>query len=322
MLRPLASVLVVVVIVSAAALDAAAQDYPARPVRIIVPFAAGGSADIFARAFALRASLGQPIVVENVAGGSGAIGLTRAAKSVPDGYTLTTAATSTFAVSPHINTKLNYDPLKDFVPVALLGQIVSALTVNAAVPASSASELVAYAKANPGKLNFASLGTGSTHHLLGEMLRRTGGIDIVHVPYKGSPQALSALLAGEVQLFFFPAFVDAMGHLQSGRLRALGVSDTRRSSAAPDVPTLTEQGYPIVAPTWHILVAPTGTPNAIVRQLAAEVQRVNSLDDMKRILAQQGADATGMAPEALKEYVASEYARYARIVREIGIKAD
>jgi len=323
MFRPVASVLVVgIIALGAAGANSMAQDYPDKPIRIIVAFAAGGSADIFVRAFAQRATLGQPILVENVAGASGAIGLARAAKSAPDGYTLTTAATSTFAVSPHINAKLPYDPIKDFVPIAMFGKIIAALTVNAAVPANTVGELVALAKANPGKLNYASLGVGSAHHMLGELLRRRAGIDIVHVPYKGSPQAQTALLAGEVQFFFFPAFVDAVGHLQSGRLRALGVVDTRRSPAAPEVPTLTELGYDIVAPTWHILVAPAGTPEAIVRRLSAEVQRVNSLDDMKRILAQQGADATYSTPEALKEYLAAEYARYARIIRELGIKAD
>lgn len=323
MLRPLVSVLVVgMVALGAASADTAAQDYPDKPIRVIVPFGAGGSSDILVRSFAQRAALGQPIVVENVAGASGAIGLARAAKSAPDGYTLTMAATSTFAVSPHINTKLPYDPIKDFTPIALFGQIIAALTVNSAVPANSVGELVALAKANPGKLNYASLGVGSAHHMLGELLRRRAGIDIVHVPYKGSPQAQAALLAGEVQMFFFPAFVDAVSHLQSGRLRALGVVDTRRSPAAPDVPTLPELGYDIVAPTWHILVAPAGTPGAIVRRLSAEVQRVNSLDDMKQMLAKIGADATYATPDALKEYVSAEYARYARIIREVGIKTN
>ena len=307
---------------TAAACTALAQDYPAKPVRLIVPFAAGGSADVFARAFAQRAQLRQPIVVEDVPGASGAVGLARAARSAPDGYTLTTAATSTFAVSPHINAKLPYDPLKDFVPIAIMGQIVSALVVNESVPAKNVNELVALAKSNPGKLNYASLGPGSTHHMLGEMFGRTTGISLVHVPYKGSPQALSALLAGEVQLFFFPAFVDAMGHLQSGRLRAFGVTGTRRSPAAPDVPTLPELGYDIVAPTWHVLVAPAGTPGPIVRLLAAEVQRVNTQEDMRRLLAQQGADATPMAPEELKNYLAAEYARYGRIIPELGIRAE
>lgn len=323
MLRPVASAIMMGMIALGAAVpDTAAQDYPAKPIRLIIPFAAAGSADIFGRTFAQRAALGQPIVVENVPGAAGAIGLTRAAKSAPDGYTLSMGATSTFAVSPHINTKLSYDPIKDFVPIVILGLISNALVVNATVPANSVSELVALAKANPGKLNYASLGTGSTHHLLGEMLRRLADIDIVHVPYKGNAQALTALLAGEVQLFFFPAFVDAMSHLQNGRLRALGVVDSRRSPAAPDIPTLPELGYQIVAPTWHILVAPAGTPNAIVRRLAAEVQRVNSLEEMKQILATQGAEQRSMAPDALREYVSAEHARYARIIREIGIKAD
>ena len=323
MLRPVASLLVAgMIALGADSRDTVAQDYPAKPIWLIVPFAAGGSATVFVRAFAQRAALGQPIVVENVPGATGSIGLARAAKSAPDGYTLSVAATTTFAVSPHINKKLSYDPIKDFVPIAVLGFIPSALVVSATVPVHSVSELVALAKANPGKLNYASIGTGSTHHMLGELFRRAAGIDIVHVPYKGNPQALTALLAGEVQLFIFPAFVVAMTHLQNGRLRALGVADARRSLAAPDVPTLTELGYPIVAPTWFILVAPAGTPKPIVQRLAAEVERVNSLEEMKQILAKQGAEPRNMAPDALRQYVAAEYARYAAIIREIGIKAD
>ena len=322
-MRPIAcAILTAMIALGGSVRNTAAEDYPAKPIRLIVPFAAAGSADIFARAFAQRAALGQPIVVENMPGASGAIALTRAAKSAPDGYTLTTAATSTFAVSPHINTKLAYDPLKDFVPIGAFGQIVAALTVNADLQVNSVSELVALAKARPGKLNYASLGTGSAHHMLGEMLRRAAGINIVHVPYKGNAQALSALLAGEVQLFFFPAFVDAASHLQSGRLRALGVVNTHRSPAAPSVPTLLELGYDIVAPTWHILVAPAGTPNAIVKRLAAEVERVKSMEDVKQMMARQGAEPLSMTPEELKQYLADEYARYARIVRETGIKSD
>ena len=323
MLRPVASaILMGMIALGAAVPDAAAQDYPAKPIRLIVPFAAGGSADILGRVFAQRAALGQPIVVEDVPGATGAIGLTRAAKSAPDGYTLSTGATSTFVISPHINTKLSYDPIKDFVPVAILGMITSVLVVNGNVPVNSVSELVTLAKANPGKLNYASLGTGSSHHLHGEQLRRAADIDIVHVPYKGSPQALTALLAGEVQLFFFPAFVDAISHLQSGRLRALAVADSRRSPAAPDVPTLSELGYPIEAPTWHILVAPAGTPSAIVQRLAAEAERVTSLEEVKQILAKQGVEPRIMAPDALRKYVIEQFASYGRIIREIGIKTN
>ncbi len=299
-----------------------AQEFPARPIRLIVPFPAG-SADIFARGFAHRTALGQPIVVENVAGANGAIGLTRTARSAPDGYTLAIGSTATLVVSPHINLKLAYDPLRDFVPIAILARIPSVLVTSGAVPAKSVAELVALAKENPGKLNFASIGTGSTAHMLGEMLRREAGIDMVHVPFKGNAPGLAALLAGEVQMFFFPAFVDAMQHLRSGRLRALGVADSHRSPVAPDVPTLPQLGYPqLVAPAWHALIAPAGTPNPIVQRLAAEVRRVYSLESMKRFLADQGAESSQMAPREISEFIAADYARYRRIVRETGIKVE
>ena len=301
---------------------AKAQEYPARQIRLIVPFAPGGSADILARVLAQRSALGQPIVVENVPGANGAIGLARAAKSAADGYTLATGATSTFAVGPHMSSTLAYDPIKDFVPVAVLGMFTSVLTINGNLPAKTVGELVALAKANPGKLNYASLGVGSSHHLGGEQFRRNAGIDIVHVPYKGNPQALNALLVGEVQLFFFPAFVDSISHLQNGRLRALAVADSRRSPAAPDVPTLLELGYPIERPTWHILVGPAGMPSAVVQRLAAEVQRVTSIDEVRQLLAKQGVEPRSMPPDSLRKYLADQYASYGRLVREIGLKAE
>lgn len=319
----IASLIVAITIVLGAAVrDASAQQYPANPIRLIIPSAPGGSGDILGRAFAQRAVLGQPVVVENVPGATSMIGLTRVAKSPPDGYTLSLGATQSFTVNPNINKKLTYDPLKDFDPIAMLGLSFSALVVNAGVPAKSVSELVALAKANPGKLNFASPGNGSTHHLLGELFRRAAGIDVVHVPYKGSAQATVALLAGEVQFFFFPVFVDARSHLASGRLRALAVTTAKRSSMAPDVPTMSELGYDIVAPSWHVLVAPAGTPKAVVHRLAAEVHRINSLDEMKRVFASQGSEPNSMTPEALKEYIAAEFARYGQIVRETGVTVE
>jgi tripartite-type tricarboxylate transporter receptor subunit TctC len=299
-----------------------AQDYPAKPVRLIVPFAPGGSADILARILSQRSTLGQPMVVENLPGANGAIGLARAAKAAPDGYTIATGATSTFAVGPHITANPGYDPIKDFTPVAVLGMFASVLVVNGNLPATNVSEFVAYAKANPGKLNYASLGTGSSHHLGAEQFRRVTGIELVHVPYKGSPQALNALLTGEVHMFFFPAFVDSTTHMQSGRLRALAVADSRRSPAGPNVPTLLELGYPIERPTWHILVAPANTPNAIVQRLAAEVQRVMALEDVRQMLARQGVEPRSMTPEALRKYVADQHANYGRLIREIGIKPE
>ena len=197
----------------------------------------------------------------------------RVAKSPADGYTLSLGTTQTFAVSPNINTTLPYDPIKDFDPIAILGQSFSALVVNASMPVNTVGELVALAKANPGKLNFASQGNGSTHHLNGEMFRRAAGIDVVHVPYKGSAQALLALVSGEVQFYIFPVFVGSSAQLASGRLRALGLLTAKRSPLAPEVPTMSELGYDIVTPTWHILVAPASTPKAVVQRLAGGVER-------------------------------------------------
>lgn len=323
MSRPVASAILIGTIVLGVAIgEAVAQAYPSKPIRLVAASAPGGSGDIFARAFSQHATLGQPVLVENVAGATGTVGLVKVAKSPADGYTLSLGTTQNFAVSPNINTKLPYDPIKDFDPIAIMGQNFSALVVNANLPANSVGDLVKLAKANPGKLNFASQGNGSTHHLIGEMFRRSTGIDVVHVPYKGSAQALLALVTGEVQFYFFPVFVGSSNYLTSGRLRALGVVTPKRVSLAPDLPTFSELGFDIVAPSWHILVAPAGTPKAVVQRLAAEVQRINSLEDMKRVFASQGSEPNSMTPEALKEYVIAEHARYGRIVREAGIQTE
>jgi tripartite-type tricarboxylate transporter receptor subunit TctC len=298
-----------------------AQDYPAKPIRLIVSFPAGTS-DVLGRAFAQYATLGQPLVVENVSGANGAIGLTRVAKSAPDGYTIALGATTNLAVSPHLNSKLPYDPLKDFEPIALFARVPIVLVVNAAVPARSVDELVAFARAHPGKLNYGSIGTGSTGHLLGEMLRRQASIDAVHVPYKGIALGITGLLAGDVQYFFFPVFVDAAAQVRSGALRPLALVDSRRSPVAPDLPTLPELGYPLEAAAWFALIAPAGTPGAIVQRLAREVRRVLSLDAMKRFLEGRGIEAGDLGPEELKAYIASEHARYGRMVRETGVRVE
>jgi tripartite-type tricarboxylate transporter receptor subunit TctC len=297
------------------------QDYPTKPIHLIVSFPAGSS-DSLGRAFAHYAMLGQPVVVENVAGANGAIGMTRLAKSAPDGYTIAVGATTNLAVSPHLNRKLPYDPLKDFAPIALLARVPIVMVVNAAVPARSVDELVAFARAHPGKLNYGSIGTGSTGHLLGEMLRRIAGIDIVHVPYKGAAPGVTALVAGDVQLFFFPVFVDARAQVRSGALRPLALVDSRRAPVAPDLPTLPELGYPLEAAAWFALVAPAGTPDTIVQRLAGEVKRVLSLEPMQRFLDDHGIEAGDLGPEALKAYVASEHARYGRMVRETGVHVE
>ena len=298
-----------------------AQDYPAKPIRLIVSFPAGSS-DVLGRAFAQYAMLGQPVVVENVSGANGAIGLGRLAKSAPDGHTIALGATTNLAVSPHLNSHLPYDPLKDFEPIALFARVPIVLVVNAAVPARSVDELVAFARAHPGKLNYGSIGTGSTGHLLGEMLRRQASIDAVHVPYKGIALGITALLAGDVHYFFFPVFVDAAAQVRSGALRPLALVDSRRSPVAPDLPTLPELGYPLEASAWFALIAPAGTPEAIVQRLAREVRRVLSLDAMKRFLESRGIEVGDLGPEELKAYITSEHARYGRMVRETGVRVE
>jgi len=302
-------------------IGAVAQGWPARPIRLIVSFP-GGSSDVLGRAFAQYATLGQPVVVENVSGANGAIALMRVAKSAPDGYTLAIGATTNLAIGPHLNSKLEYDPLKDFSPIALLARVPIVLVVSSAVPAGSVDQLVAFARAHPGKLNYGSIGTGSTGHLLGEMLRRTAGINVVHVPYKGIQQGVMALLTGDVQFIFFPVFVDARAQVRSGALRPLALVDSRRSPVAPDLPTLAELGYPLEAAAWFAFIAPAGTPDAIVQRLAREVRRVLSLEEMRRFLDDHGMEAGDLGPEALKAYIASESARYARMVRETGVHVE
>ena len=248
--------------------------------------------------------------------------MTRLARSTPDGHTIAIGATTNLAVGPNLNSKLQYDPLKDFAPIALLARLPPVLVVSAAVPARSVAELVALARAHPGKLNYASIGTGSTGHLLGELLRRRASIDIVHVPYKGAALGITALLAGEVQLMFFPVFVDAKAQVLSGALRPLALADSRRSPAAPDLPTLLELGYAMEATAWFAQIAPAGTPEAIVQRLARELRRVLSLEAMRRFLDERGIEAGDLGPAPLKAYIASEHARYGRIVRETGVQIE
>jgi tripartite-type tricarboxylate transporter receptor subunit TctC len=292
------------------------QAYPSKPVRLIIPFGPG-STDVLGRAYALRAALGQPLVVENVPGANGVIGLVRAAKSPPDGYTISIGASATLVVGPHTNKNIPYDPLKDFVPIALLSKVPSVVSVNATSPVKSIDELMATAKANPGKLNFATSGPGSMGHLIGEMLKASKGVDFVHVPYKGSAASMNALLAGDVQ-FTIGALVEPMPLIRAGRLRALAVSGKQRSPLAPNIPALAELGYPVLGPSWFGMVAPAGTPSAIVQRLAAEVQRIASLEEMQRFLGEQGAEPGNAGPEAFRELIASELARYGKVVRESG----
>ncbi|MGD9942857.1 MAG: Bug family tripartite tricarboxylate transporter substrate binding protein [Burkholderiaceae bacterium] len=301
-------------------MTAAAQEYPNRPIRLIVPFT-GGTADILARSFAQRARLGQPIVVENVPGASGAIGYTRTARSAADGYTITIGMTGTFAVSPNFNPQIGYHPTKDFTPIAMTARLPIVLVANASAPFKTVPELIAYAKANPNKLNYASVSPGTTSHVLGEMLKQATGTDIVHVPYKGGSPALLAVLSGEVQLLF-ASLIEAMPQITSGQLRALGIAGARRVPTLPDVPTMQEQGLSFDTPIWYGLFAPAGTPPEIIRKLSDEALRIGAEDEMKKFLAERGAEPGDVGAQAFSTVVEQEYAKYGRVIRSAGLKAE
>ena len=299
---------------------ARAQTYPNKPLRIVVPFTPG-TTDTLARAYALRAQLGQPIVVENAPGASGAIGYTRVAKSAPDGYTITIASTGTFAVSPSFNPRIGYDPLKDFEAVAMFARLPIVLVAKPTVPFTGVSDLIAYARANPGTLNYASVSPGTTSHILGEMLKLMTKTNMVHVPYKGGSPAIAAILGGEVDLLF-SSLIEAIQFINTGKMRALGIADARRATALPNLPTLTELGLPLDTPIWYGIFTPAGVPPAIVQRLAADVLRMAASDEMKQFLGGQGAEPASLGPDAFRALVASELAKYQRVVNEAGIKME
>jgi tripartite-type tricarboxylate transporter receptor subunit TctC len=299
---------------------AIAQGYPSKPLRMIVPFTPG-TTDTLARSYALRAQLGQPVVVDNLPGASGAIGYSRVAKSAPDGYTITIASTGTFAVSPSFNPKIGYDPLKDFEAVAMFARLPIVLVAKPAAPFKDINDLIAYARANPGKLNYASVSPGTTSHILGEMLKLQTKTQIVHVPYKGGSPAIAAILGGEVDLLF-SSLIEAIQFINTGKMRALGMADAKRASALPNVPTLTELGLPLDTPIWYGIFTPAGTPPAVVQRLAADVLRMAASDEMKQFLAGQGAEPASLGPDAFRALVTSELAKYQRVVNEAGIKTE
>jgi len=307
---------------SAGALSA--QDYPTRTVRIIVPYPAGGPTDILSRGIAplLSSALGQPVIVDNRAGASGMIGSELAARSPPDGHTLLWGTSGSHAINPALHPKMPYDPLKDFVGITLVGQGTNVLVVHPSVPARSIKELVALAKAQPGKLSFSSSGNGSTSHLAGEMLKSLAAIDMVHIPFKGATPAIVGLLSGQADL----AVLDLPGilaHIRADRLRPLGVARTTRSAVLPQVPTMIEFGLKdYEASSWHALYAPAGTPPAIVRRLNTEVVRIVRQPEMQKRLSAQGVDPIGSTPEQFETFLRAELARWAKVVKASGARVD
>ncbi len=315
------------VIVLAAALFAAplaAQVYPSKPVRIVNAFAPGGPSDLVARTVAqkLQEAWGQPVIVEAKTGAAGNIGMEFVARAPADGYTLGVAPTGNLVVNPHLFAKLPYDPFRDFAPVTLMATVENVLVVHPDVPAKSVPELVALARARPGTLNFASPGSGSQAHLDGELLKSMTGIDIVHVPYKGTGPALNDVMGGQVTMMF-AQMSSALPQVRAGKLRALGVASPRRSAAAPEFPTIAEQGLAgFEAVSWYALVAPAGTPPEIVEKVQKEAARALQLPDVKERLAALGAEPVGGTPAELAARMRTESARWAAVVKAAGIKAD
>ncbi|MGH8666797.1 MAG: Bug family tripartite tricarboxylate transporter substrate binding protein [Burkholderiales bacterium] len=310
-------------VVLAAGIGAHAAEYPVKPTRLIVPFSPGGSNDIMARIAAqnFTAGLGQQVIVDNRPGASGIVGTELAAKAPPDGYTLLMMSL-TFTVNPSLYRKLPYDTLKDFIPVSLIASAPLMLVVNPALPVKSVKELIDYAKANPGKLNFGSGGRGTTPHLAGEMLKAMAGLQMTHVPYKGGGPALADLVGGQIQLML-ENIPSTLPFVKAGKLRALAVSGKKRSPLVPDLPTLDEaglKGYEIVG--WNGLFFPAGTPPAIVKTIHAQTVKMLAQPDVKERLATLGAEPVGNSPAEFAAFVRAEIAKWARIVKQAGLKAQ
>jgi len=305
------------------ALPLDAQTYPAKAIRLIVPFAPGGSNDIMARLTgqSFTESMGQQVVIDNRAGASGIIGCDIAAKAPPDGYTLLMMSL-TIAVNPSLFKKLPFDTEKDLLPVTLVASAPLMLVVNPSVPAKSVKELIAYAKANPGKLNFGSGGPGTTPHLAGEMFKTMAGLQVVHIPYKGGGPALADLVAGQIQ-FMLENIPSTLPFAQSGKLRALAVTATKRSALVPDLPTLDEagvKGYDLVG--WNGLFVPAGTPGAIVAKLHQETVKALAQPEVKKRLATLGAEGVGNSPQDFGAFVKAEIRKWSRVAKEAGLKAE
>lgn len=301
-----------------------AQTYPTKPIRLVVPFPPGGSLDVVARAIGqkLTEAWGQPVVIDNRPGAGGNIGADLVAKSAPDGYTILEGALSTHAVNVSLYSKMPYDPVRDFAPITLVATTPNVLVLNASFPANSVPELIAYAKAHPGKLSFGSGSNGSAGHLAGELFKTQAGVDMVHVPYKGAAPALQALLAGDTQLMF-DNLANSTAQLKAGKLKALAVTTATRSALAPELPTLAETGLPgFDLYTWWGFMAPAGTPKEIIAKWNAEVTRILGTPEMKAFFAQQGAEPAPTTPEQFAALIKSEIPKYAKIVKASRAKVD
>jgi len=306
------------------ALHAFGQAYPTRPIRYIVPFPPGGGQDLVARALAprLTEAMGQPVLVDNRPGAGTALGTEIAARSLPDGYTILMGSNTSHAINPHLYAKLAYDPIKDFIAITQVASLPNLLVVHPALPIRSVKELAALGKSRPAQLNYGSSGNGTPAQLAGVMFSKAAGITMVHIPYRGSGPALTALLSGETQLMF-GTITSSLPFVKGGRLRALAVTGAKRSQAAPELPTIAESGYPgFEAITWYGLFVPAGTPQAVVARLNSEAVKQLHAAEFHKWLVDQGAEPVGNSPEQFAAFVKSELQKYGPIIKDSGMQPE
>jgi tripartite-type tricarboxylate transporter receptor subunit TctC len=313
----------IAIVLAASSLQVQAQPYPNQPIRLIVPFAAGGPSDVLARAFSqkLGEDLGQPVIIDNKPGAGTNLAAEFVARSKPDGYTIFLMMVGTQAINETLYKKLSYNTVKDFAPITLVASSSLMLVANPSVPVKNASELIAFAKANPGKVNFGSSGTGTPLHLGGELFNVQAGTDITHVPYKGAAPALTDVLGGQIQTAMVgtPA---ALPFVKSGKLTAIGVTSLKRSSNAPEVPAIAETLPNFEVELVYALVAPAGTPNAIIKRLNTQMSTILNNPEVKTQLASRGFDVQTSSPEQLGAYIKSEVSKWAPIVKKSGATAE
>jgi tripartite-type tricarboxylate transporter receptor subunit TctC len=313
----------VALMLAMASFASAAQNYPSRPVKIVVPYAVGGSADVYGRFLAAKLSdaLGQPFVIENRPGGGAVIGTDAVAKSAPDGYTLLIMS-NTHAVNETLIPKKPYDLMRDLAPITGINSQDLLLVANPNVKASNLKEFLDLAKKNPGKLNYASSGPGTPYHMAGELFKHMAGVDIVHIPHKGSDQARTAVLGGQVDIMF-DAISTIVSHVHAGKLKALGTTGSKRSPVTPDIPTVSEAGVPgYEAPIWLGLMAPAGTPRPILEQLSSAVNKIINSPEVKQNWLKQGAVPIGMTPDDFGKFLRADIQKWGKLVKETGMKVQ
>ena len=314
----------IVLALAAVVFDAHADGYPAKPIRFVVPYPAGGPLDTVARLLGQKVSESakQPVIVDNKPGAGGNIGADAVAKAPPDGYTILMGAVATHAINPTLYASMPYDSVRDFAPVTQVASTPNVLVVHPAVPASTVREFIAYAKSNPGKLNFGSGSTGSAGHLAGELFKSMAGVDMTHVPYKGAAPAMNDLIGGQIQLMF-DNLASSLAQVRGGKIRALAVTTAQRSALAPELPTIAESGLPgFDISTWFGVFVPAGTPREVVDRLHAEFAKALAAPDIREKMLNLGAEPVASRPEEFAAYIRAEADKYARVIKASGARAD